>query len=97
MEWYTVHFSRCCRQNGRTIADGSYTFHRQTTPAQDLQRFRKPIEANGYGAIAPGIFEDMAAIGCEYERHAEAPRGIGENANLVSRGCRKKKEHNQLS
>ena len=44
------------------------------------------VEFHGDGAVAPGVVEDVAAVGGERDVHAQAAGGFGEHADLVAGG-----------
>ena len=51
-----------------------------------LDRFGGILETHGNGVVAPGIVEHVAAVGGERDVHAELPRGVREDADLVAGG-----------
>ena len=61
-------------------------------PRSIVDRFGDAVELDRDGVIAPGIFEHVAAVGGQREVEPEPPRGIGEHADLVAGGRRKKKQ-----
>jgi hypothetical protein len=44
------------------------------------------VKANRDGAVAPGIFEYVAAVGGEDGFESEAAGGVGEHAGLIAGG-----------
>ena len=84
MERHAQHLRRLRRQHRGPIAHRRDAIELQA--AQRIQRFGDAVELHRDGAIAPGIVHHVAAVGGQREIHAQAPRRIGENADLVAGG-----------
>jgi hypothetical protein len=90
MEWDVQHARGFRSQYGGHVA---HSRHRvKAPPAQGVQRSWNIAKPHRDGAIAPRIFEHMAAIRGQREIHVQAPRRLGENANLVAGSRRKQQE-----
>ena len=67
-----------------TVADGGHAIEAEA--AEGVEGPDDVIEAHGDGAVAPGVVEDVAAVGGERQVDVHAAGGIGEHTDLVSGG-----------
>ncbi len=90
MEWSAEHLRSFRGQQGGMIAHRGHSI--EMLAAENFERLRDAVEFHRDGAVSPGIVQHVAAVRRQGEVDAQAPRGIGKNANLVSRGGGKKKQ-----
>ena len=73
------------RQRRRPVAHRRHAVEPHV--AEGFHRLRHPVvEFHGDGVVAPGIVEPAAAVRRQRRIHTQAPRGFGEDANLVTGG-----------
>jgi hypothetical protein len=82
MERNAEHLRRRGRQNRGTVPHCGNTI--ETQPAKHIDGFGNAVELHRNSAVAPGIFEHVAAIRGQRELDPQPARGIGEDPDLVA-------------
>jgi hypothetical protein len=97
VEAHRVHFGGGSSQYGRQIADCSNSIDLETALTQSGKRLGDAIEPYRQRVIAPGVVENVAAVGGKGEFYTEPAGRIGKDADLVSGGRGEEEKHYTLS